>query len=171
LFSFTAPLNSPWGLGWDGKYLWASSHTDGILYQIDTGVSQMLEADASTLSGRLGGLVNFTLNGGKDNGGRDYILLGCVSGTSPGTPLPGGLATLPLNIDYFTYYVIFLMNSSIFQNFQGVLDSEGNGKAQVNTIGLGPLSPGCTGTILYFAYALYYPWDVVSNPVEIEIVE
>jgi len=42
------------------------------------------------------GVVHFDLDAGVENAGRTYFLLGSLSGTSPGIPLPGGQATLPL---------------------------------------------------------------------------
>ena len=95
-----------------------------------------------------------------------YILLGGITGTTPGIPLPGGMVVLPVNWDLFTNIVIQLVNTPIFQNFMGVLDGQGSGAAQLN---LGPV-PGFAGTKLYFAYAMNNPWDFASNPVMIEIV-
>jgi hypothetical protein len=62
------------------------------------------------------------------------------------------------------------LNTSLFDQFMGVLDASGNGSAKMDTTGLGAVSPGCIGTTLYFAYALYDPWDFASNAVEVEIV-
>jgi len=96
---------------------------------------------------------------------RDYLLLGSVSGTAPGKPLPGGLATLPLNHDLFTNLVIAYTNTVVFQNFQGYLNGAGSATAQLNL----PLLPGAAGITMHFAYALP-PFDFVSNPVAIELV-
>jgi hypothetical protein len=78
-----------------------------------------LAADGFFLSDLTGGTVNFTLTGGLDNNGRTYIVLGGVSGTAPGIPLPGGMATLPVNWDAFTNIVLAMINSSYFSNFLG----------------------------------------------------
>jgi hypothetical protein len=101
-----------------------------------------------------------------DNAKRNYILLGSVSGTEPGTPLPGGQVTLPLNWDIFTNLIIGLINSPVFYDFMKTLDTSGYSKAQLN---LGPV-PGAAGITMHFAYALNKPWDFVSNPVGIKIV-
>ena len=90
-----------------------------------------------------GGTVDFTLWADRTNGNRNYFLLGSVSGTAPGTPLPGGSATLPLNWDLFTMLVFQLANTPVFANFQGTLDTEGNATATMDT--LGPLPPGLVG--------------------------
>lgn len=166
---------SPEGVGLDAVAgtVFISDGFGNMVYEVadiidPAGVS--LKADATQISGRLGGIVNFSLSGGNANAGRDYLMLGCVSGTMPGTLLPGGMATLPLNLDYFTFYVIYMINTPVFDNFMATLDKAGLSKAQLNTIGLGNVSHGCIGTTLYFAFALSDPWDAASNPVEIDVV-
>jgi hypothetical protein len=131
----------------------------------------VLSADTAELSAREGGVINFKLKAGDENGKRGYLLLGCVSGTDPGTLLPGGAATLPLNLDYFTDVVIALLNTSLFMDFMGDLDASGNGAAQMTVDDLGAVSQGCIGKTMHFAYALYNPWDCASNAVGILIVE
>jgi hypothetical protein len=130
----------------------------------------VLLADANELSARDGGVINFDLLAGDENGNRKYFLLGSASGTDPGTLLPGGLATLPLNMDFFTYFVIAMMNTALFDNFMGELDGSGIAEAQMAVKGIGS-SPGCVGTVLHFAYALPAPWDCASNAVAVEIVD
>jgi hypothetical protein len=110
--------------------------------------------------------VNFYLTADWDNANRQYIMLGSISGTVPGTKLPGGTVTLPLNWDLFTNIVITYGNTVLFQDFLGTLSDEGYGAAQLN---LGPI-PGAAGLTMHFAYALNNPWDFASNPVGIEIV-
>lgn len=126
-----------------------------------------LEADVGELAASAGGESRFTLSAGTAHANRGYLLLGSVSGTVPGTPLPGGAATLPLNWDLFTGLVLALGNTSSFVDFQGNLDELGIAGAMLNT--QGPLPPAAVGLTMQFAYALYYPWDVASNPVGIEI--
>jgi hypothetical protein len=125
-----------------------------------------LHADTYEISESTGGTVNITLEANAVHANRNYLLLGSVTGDEPGTPLPGGMATLPLNWDLFTNLVIGLMNSSFFTNFQGKLDGQGNGSTQLNL----PPVPGTAGLTMYFAYALNGPWDFASNPIPIEIV-
>jgi len=128
---------------------------------------ESLYADATTLSESTGGIVNFTLNSGSTHAGRTYFMLGSVTGTSPGFPLPGGLV-LPLNWDIFTGMVFKLANTPAFEDFYGTLDGSGQATAQLDSFG--PLPPGGLGVKLYFAYLQYSPFDFVSNPVAIEIV-
>jgi len=125
-----------------------------------------LTVDIYQIPESTGGTANFPLHAGTDNAHRDYMILGSSTGTSPGTPLPGGHAILPINWDLLTNTILNLINTTIFTGFMGTLDEMGHGAAQMN---LPPL-PGTTGTVMHFAYALNYPWDFVSNPVAIEIV-
>jgi hypothetical protein len=84
--------------------------------------------------------------------------------------LPSG-KTLPINWDYFSEFVLMQINTPLFHNFISAFDLAGEAKAQLNTLGLGPVSPGCIGKKMYFAYCTSCYWDFVSNAVEIEIVQ
>ena len=88
-----------------------------------------------------------------------------MSGTIPGTPLPGG-TVLPLNWDAFSDVVLELVNTSLFQNFMGQVNVNGMGLAKLNA----PPVPGYGGMNMYFAFTLYNPFDYVSNAVAIPIV-
>ncbi len=125
-----------------------------------------LTVDTINLFGNNGSSVNFDLMAGTANMGRNYMLVGGLSGTSPGTFLPGGLVTLPLNRDWFTDYVLDHLNNAVFQNFWGALDSSGNGSATLSA----PPIPTWIGRKINFAYALAGPWDFASNAIEIEVV-
>jgi hypothetical protein len=118
----------------------------------------------------IGGTINFSLNAGPANANRSYLLLGCISGTSPGTPLPDG-TILPINWDLLTNFVLAFLNTPIFQNFLGTLDAAGSGSATFDT--LGPLPKGTAGVVMSFAYALPYSapggW-FASNAVDIDII-
>lgn len=128
-----------------------------------------LFADALVLP-ETGGTVNFALDAGGANAGRSYLLAGGVTGTDPGYPLPGGAATLPVNFDVFTHYILFpLINTPTFQDFLGALD--GDGKATAVLYWPGPsMPPGSVGIVMYYAYCLGWPWEFASNYVEVEIV-
>jgi len=91
-----------------------------------------------------------------------------VAAADPGFPLPGGL-TLPLNRDAFTDLTFNFANTPFFVNFNGTLDNSGSGNAQFNT--LGPLPNGFVGRTVQFAFILYGPFDFVSSPVAIKIVQ
>lgn len=126
-----------------------------------------LQVNAYRLSAISGGVINFLLFGEGINANRDYLILGGLSGTSPGASLPGNNATLPLNWDIFTNIVMANINTPVFKSFMGTLNSAGSGAADLDT--LGPINPGVVGVSMFFAFALNNPWDFVSNPVEIKI--
>lgn len=132
--------------------------------EADAARPDALTADSNALP-EAGGVINFNLYAGIDQASRGYLLLGSVTGTEPGTPLPGNLAVLPLNWDGLTNAIIYLLNGPVFVNFCGLLDSNGMGTAQLNA----PPTSGLLGTILHFAYVLDNPYDFASNAVKVEI--
>jgi hypothetical protein len=163
-----------------GDYYDMVSHNDGAhlayaatfngeqdVYYLKLCPDLSLEADTETLSASAGGSVNFTLHAGEQNAGRNHLLLSSASGTAPGYPLPGGLATLPLNWDALTGFVLLNLNTALFTDFLGVLDIQGQAAAQLNAP---PMPPSTVGVILYFAFCLNNPFDFVSKAVEVEIV-
>lgn len=125
-----------------------------------------LSTDVDTIT-EAGGTVNFSLDAGGDNGSRKYLLVGGISGSSPGLALPGGLVTLPVNWDLFSDLEMMLLNTVVFSNFMGILDVDGVATAQMN---LPALPTGSVGTVITFAYCCNAPFDLVSNTVEIEVV-
>jgi hypothetical protein len=127
-----------------------------------------LFVDQNSIAAGTGSEIEFFLDAGAANADRKYFLVGSVSGTLPGTPLPGGLATLPINWDPVTDIIVSLLNTAMFQNFTGILNSGGEAQAVLDT--LGPWPPAAVGAVLSFAYALNGPWDYASNGLNIEIV-
>jgi hypothetical protein len=126
-----------------------------------------LMADASTLF-ETGGTVDFFLAAGAANSSRNYLIVGGTSGTNPGFLLPGGMVTLPVNWDWFSDLEMTLLNSFIFFNFLGTLDTQGKASAQLY---VPPMPTGTAGLKMYYAYCCNNPFDFVSNPVTIEVVE
>ncbi|MEW6747161.1 MAG: right-handed parallel beta-helix repeat-containing protein [Planctomycetota bacterium] len=127
----------------------------------------LLEASPFELSAGLGGSVNLYLNTGTPWGGRPYLVLGSVSGTAPGIPLPGGLCVLPLQWDIFTGLVIKFANTPPFTGFRSTLDPGGSGMARFDS--LGPMPPETVGLTFGFAFALTGAWDLASNPIGVII--
>jgi hypothetical protein len=115
-----------------------------------------------------GGMVELLLNACAVNSGRNYLMLGSLTGTKPGTPLPGGSAMLPLNWDPFTELVSSQLNTHTFSCFMGQLDTNGQSVAKIQAP---PLLPTIVGTKMYFAYCLDQPIDYASNAVEVRILE
>ncbi len=125
--------------------------------------SLTLAADCWTISVNGGDLINFTLTPGISHAGDQYVLLGCHSGTKPGTPLPGGLV-MPLNADEFTNLITSHLQGSVFQNFRGTLDAAGEAAATLDTSGIPPKNPLFVGRNLYFSALV---WNKTGNPDEL----
>jgi len=115
-----------------------------------------------------GGSVELALDAGVANAGRYYMILAGVSGTDPGTVLPGGYETLPLNWDALTDVVYDNINTPTFANFLGTLDGDGRADA---TLVSPHLPPSSIGVHVHFAYCCNNLFDYVSNPIEIVIVD
>jgi|GEM_PF-1418271 len=122
-----------------------------------------LQPDSDRLSVTQGGTVQFDLDAGTGHAQRRYFLLGSMSGTLPGTALPGG-GVLPLNRDAVTQYVLGHYNSALLADFRGRLDGGGQAQAVLNAPSSLPLA---VGTLLNFAYTTEVPYDFQSNPVEV----
>lgn len=143
-----------------------AGYSDVYLVKIDR-ESLALDADIYTISSAAGGIVNLSLDAGGSNAGRKYLIAGGVTGMEPGTALPGGLATLPVNFDVFSEYFVFpLLNTPFFLNFLGLLDGAGQSTAQLNV----PPIPGNAGITMYFAFCCSSPFDYVSNPMAVDIL-
>jgi len=183
---FATPVN-PWGTKWMGEYLGVAvdqsyiftgftssiTHSQGDVYFDKTDNNMMpvaplyVDTHKISVSGAPGPPnANFILNAGVACANKKYMMMGSVSGTTPGILLPSGLY-LPVNWDPFTNTVLAFMNSPIMPNFLGVLDSQGKSTAQL-LVG-GAIPPSAAGLIMYFAYVVK-PFNFVSNPVGIEIV-
>lgn len=122
-----------------------------------------LVPDTFFINSLTGGSVNFFLDAGVAHAGEKYHILGSLSGTIPGTPLPGGL-TLPLNWDWFTDFTITYANWPIFPGFRGILNALGQANATINCPPVG----GAAGVRMYYAGLTYLPYTFVSDPVPID---
>ena len=87
-----------------------------------------LGSDTASLSLAAGGTLNFCLNAGPSFATRPYVLLGSLSGTTPGFSF-GGL-TLPLNVDAYLRTTFRRANQPSYAGFRGLLDSNGQASAQ-----------------------------------------
>jgi hypothetical protein len=127
---------------------------------------QTLMADGFSIPVSAPTQINFTICPGEDYAGYKYVLLSGVTGTTPGSILPGGLE-VPLNFDVWTYYVLGYMNTlPMFTDFMGVLDSMGEATATLSTVGVTPLDPRLVGEHLYFAAVAWpsgKPYEFATN--------
>jgi len=159
--------DQPWVTDFNGDGTWdiLAGEYDGFVYYVE-GIGPMALSQ-NRIESTVGGSVDFTLDAGLANSGRNYLVLGSLSGTAPGMPLPGGQVTLPVNWDIFTQVVFSMINTPAFADFMGVLDANGTAVATFDTISA---VPDLAGLNLYFAFGLNAPWDFVSNGAAIEIV-
>ena len=94
-----------------------------------------------------------TFETGAPLSGSFYLVLGTLSGTSPGLPWEGFL--LPLNVDAYTFLTLTGPNQGSFMNTFGVLDANGSGAADIV---LPPGSaPGLAGLTLHHAAVVFPP--------------
>ncbi len=108
--------------------------------------------------------TNLVISAGPANAGRSYMMLGSITGTSPGQPLPGGL-TLPLADDRYLQYTQHVPNSPILQNSMGVLDASGRA-----TVTFDPV-PRMAGLTVYHAFYLLGPGSgFVSEAAAVHVI-
>ena len=96
-----------------------------------------LTVDTVTHSLSAGGSVNFSLQAGAHHAGELYLLVGSVTGTTPGFMVDGIL--VPLNVDAYTVLTLKRANQGPFKNTFGVLDGAGSAPGPV---AIGPLPAG-----------------------------
>lgn len=123
-----------------------------------------LSVDLDAITSGAPTVVDFNIAGGTENAGRLYLILGSLSGTSPGLPISPGV-TLPLNVDAFTDANLQLLNTPFFPGFFGVLGADGEATAQFDS--LGPLDVAFAGLTMTFAGMTLF--DSVSETVTVEV--
>ena len=93
------------------------------------------------VSATRGGRIPMDLRLGTKYAGQLYMVLGSLSGTSPGIPLPGA-GTLPLNFDPFMNFMLGALNNAPFLNFVGFVKPDGTAQAIWQSAGnLGAFAP------------------------------
>jgi hypothetical protein len=126
-----------------------------------------LWAEAYSIPVSTGAAIELYLEAGAAHATRPYFVLGSISGTSPGTTLPGG-AVLPLKWDIFTTIILDAFGSPVFHNFKGILDSTGCAMAILDS--LGPIDPYLVGMEIHFAYVLgpnpYYASNAITMTID-----
>ena len=137
--------------------------------------AQTLTADVSQLSVAQGGTQTFTLDAGVAHALDTYLLLGSVSGTTPGQPVDGQL--LPLNYDSYFLHTLVHPNSPTLGNSWGLLSSDlpGPGGMATATFTLPPkLDPTLVGMTVHHAFVVL-DWStgmvsLTSNAVPVDLV-
>lgn len=131
---------------------------------------QWLSADVAELSVATGGAQNLGLHAGTGHGGELYLVLGSVTGTSPGLNLGG--STLPLNLDGYFDFTLAHSNSPILQGTFGALDAGGAATAAINVPAA--TSPALAGVVGNHAFVTLAPLGLsvtgASNSVSVTLV-
>lgn len=133
-------------------------------------IAPPLSADTATVSLSGQGQQKLTLQAGTSNAGRLYILLGSLSGTSPGLRL--GSVLLPLQADAYFDITASFPNSPLLTSSLGTLDSSGMANASFTAIPQIPAS--LIGKRFDHAYlvlntAAATPFVFASNAVELTL--
>ena len=113
------------------------------------------------LSITYGGTSKLSLFAGPAHAGKSYLILGGISGTWPGFPVSGH--QVPLNLDTWTFPILGLVNTSVFFDFLGTLDQ--NGEAQAKLIAMGNLGLEMLGQALHLVYL------VTDQPFALPVME
>jgi subtilisin family serine protease len=113
-------------------------------------------------------LLIFSLQAGAANANRNYLMVGSLMGSIPGTTLPGGMV-LPINWDAYTNLTVIYSNTPFFQNFNGTLNANGTAVATADLNR--PPGSALIGLIMTFAFCTMPPpgYDFVSNVWDVEI--
>lgn len=114
--------------------------------------STVLTTHVPSISASQGGSVNINLDAGAGAAGLGYIVLGGLTGSSPGTLLAPGF-TVPVNFDGITSAMISLINTPVFVNAAATLDGNGVGRATF-TMPPGILAPILLQTFTWAAIGL-----------------
>jgi hypothetical protein len=162
-------IKDPFEIRWQWRDNYSIS-TDGFAFDdisIDRQItSSSVWSEAYSFQGPVGCTIPIHLDADSAFGGRNYILGLGLSGSAPGTTLPGGLV-LPINWDWLTALVVNNPGFPPFQNFHGSLDSQGEATAVLNIPGPGAMP--YVGSTLTVAFAVTAPYDFVSNAISISI--
>ena len=122
-----------------------------LLFQANY-VDRSMWADRASLS-IAGDQVRFDHLTGTAHANRYALLLGTLSGRSPGAALPGG-TVLPLNVDALTDAMATQWNTGVFVDTLCVLDGAGAGASAV-LAPPGVIPPALVGVTLDFAHVVF----------------
>ena len=124
---------------------------DDILIEVENGEPTALNANNNVISLSAGGTQNFEAFGGVENTGDIYFLLGSVSGTAPGLPLPP-VGVLPLNFDAYTNLTLTAPNTPPLSGSFGTLNGDGKFNAALS-LPAGS-NPNLAGVVANHAYVV-----------------
>ena len=126
--------------------------------RVFSGATLTLQADRVHMDPAAGATVNFTIDFGPSQAGAGYLMLGSLSGISPGFSFTG--VTLPLNPDFYLEFLALNPNSLITPSV-GTLDAVGRA-TPVLSFPPGAVPSVLAGSIFDHACAL------VSGPILVD---
>lgn len=123
----------------------------------------------SALSLQAGGTQSLELRAGLDHAGEPHLILGSLTGTSPGLPLGGGLL-LPLSFDTYTLLSLTQPSAGPVQGALGSLSPTGTQTASLSLPSGSP--PSLAGQSLFHAYVTWNASGLssVSQAVALELL-
>lgn len=97
-------------------------------------VERSLWASATEISAAADSSIGLHVVAGSAHAGEIYLMLGSISGTTPGIPFQG--FTIPLNFDFlFSWTFTSASVGPILNQTMGVLDSRGRGNGSIHIVG------------------------------------
>ncbi|MFT4710677.1 MAG: hypothetical protein ACI9D0_001531 [Bacteroidia bacterium] len=144
----------------------AGSHQYNLTFQETANFA--LTADVEFVPAATGGTQNLSLDAGIAHAGEIYLVLGSLSGTSPGTPVNNQV--LPLNVDQ--WFINLLTNPTLqtVLGTAGVLDATGQGSANILIPSGAFVGIGVAAHHAFLTVPAVGPIDFVSNAVPLFIL-
>ena len=155
-----------------GQTVWSHTHTTPDVIFHAHAVDRRLWANKTEVSVTNGGRIDFDHIVDSSRANDIYYLLGTLSGTSQGTPLPGGLL-LPLNLDNLLIGMVCYPNIGVFVNTLGSINSKGRATSAID-IPPGLLVPSLVGLQIDLCGAMFNGSgfiDAASNVVTVSITQ
>ncbi|MBI5849681.1 MAG: FG-GAP repeat protein [Planctomycetes bacterium] len=138
--------------------------SDRGVAHVVAGTRLMLTTDVHAVRVRTTDQQRFTLNAGAVHAGKPYLIVGSITGTSPGLFL--GSFTLPLNYDFY-FDLLASSPNSIIAGSLGALDASGNATASFTYAN--SMTNAMAGLVFHHAYVVFGPGfaslDAASNAV------
>ena len=150
----------------NNETVWSYTEPTGsFIFQCEM-VDRRLWTTGEELSVEDGGTVGVTHIHDTERSGDTYILLGSLSGTAPGSLLPGGLV-LPLNTDVLLIGMLTQPNTPLFVDTLGTIGAGGKAQSSIY-IPPGLLLPSLVGLEMSLSHVVI---DSGGLAVEVSNVE
>ena len=143
---------------------------DLVLHRVRVPVQFGLRPRSDTVSLLDGGAQRLSLDAGPEHAGQIYVVLGSLSGTTPGLAL--GAVTLPLAVDAYTQYTLASPGIGPLVGTFGLLDAQGRSEAPSLAFPAGT-DPALAGVVAHHAFVALDALSSVtfaSNAVRLELL-